>query len=143
MKEKSKTMAKFTIGRLAKAADVAITTVRYYQKRGLVRLPERTKEGGFRAYSDQDLEKLLLIRRAQELGFTLNEIADLIAYIESRNHRAIRAIATNKLKAIKDQVRRLEEVRKSLALLIAKCPDGEENPDECPFILEIRNLHGH
>lgn len=133
--------AKFTVGRLALAAGVGITTVRYYQKRGLLRLPEKPGTGSFRAYGERDLERLRLIRRAQELGFTLAEIAQLADYVESRNCHELKSMADNKLKAIQNQARELDGIHKTLASLVAACPT--DCPDDCPLINRFTQYDGH
>lgn len=126
---------KLTIGRLADAAGVSIATVRYYQRRGLMSLPNRPSGGGFREYGEDDLARLLLIRRAQELGFTLAEVLELAGYVEEQNCDAILALADRKLDEVKSQVAALEKIRGSLTELIAGCPRG--CPDACPFILRL------
>jgi len=126
---------KLTIGRLASAAGVSIATVRYYQRRGLLSQPRRPANGGFREYGEDDLTRLLLIRRAQELGFTLAEVLDLVAHVEKRDCDAIVALADRKLGEVKAQVALLEKIRNTLTELIAECPHG--CPDACPFILKL------
>jgi MerR family mercuric resistance operon transcriptional regulator len=126
---------KLTIGRLADAAGVSIATVRYYQRRGLMPLPKRPQAGGFREYSDDDLMQLQLIRRAQELGFTLAEVLDLLAHVKGRDCDAILALADRKLNEMRGQVALLEKISDTLSDLIAGCPRG--CPDACPFILKL------
>ena len=126
---------KLTIGRLADVAGVRIATVRYYQRRGLMPLPERPQAGGFREYSEDDLAQLLLIRRAQELGFTLAEVLDLLAHMKKRDCDSILDLAHRKLNEMKSQVALLEKISDALSDLIAGCPSG--CPDACPFILKL------
>lgn len=129
---------KLTIGRLAGASGVGISTVRYYQKRGLLRQPERPSSGTFRSYSEQDLERLLLIRQAQEFGFTLAEIADLVAHVDANNCQAIQTIATRKLQGIRTQIKLLQNIRRALSGLIAACRHGA-----CGQCLFSRGFHKH
>lgn len=135
MSANPKKNTKLTIGRLADAAGVSIATVRYYQRRGLMPLPRRPSGGGFREYGDDDLTRLLLIRRAQELGFTLAEVLDLLAYVTERDCDAILMLADRKLAEVRSQAALLEKVRATLTELIAGCPHG--CPDACPFILKL------
>lgn len=126
---------KLTIGRLANAAGVSITTVRYYQRRGLMHLPKKPESGGIREYGEEDLARLLLIKRAQELGFTLAEIGELLVHVSNRNCDAIVVLADRKRKEIRGQVAQLESVRNTLTALIEGCPHGAS--DACPFILRL------
>jgi len=135
MRAHPKNNTKLTIGRLAEAAGVSIPTVRYYQRRGLMPQPARPRSGGFREYGEDDLTRLLLIRRAQERGFTLAEVLDLLGYVGDRNCEAIVALADRKLNEIRSQQALLEKIRGTLAELIAACPSG--CPDACPFILKL------
>lgn len=135
MSANPKKNTKLTIGRLADAAGVSIATVRYYQRRGLVSQPTRPLSGGFREYGEEDLARLLLIRRAQELGFTLAEVLELVAYVQDQNCDALLALADRKLDEVKRQAATLEKIHDSLSELIASCPHG--CPDACPFILKL------
>lgn len=135
MKSSSTKNGKLTIGRLAEAAGVGIATIRYYQRRNLLSLPEKPQFGGFRAYGDHDLERLRQIRRAQELGFTLAEIQELLDYLNTRNCDSVRILASDKLSAIDQQIRELEEVRSKLSQLIDAC-NGECSRD-CPLINKL------
>lgn len=120
---------KLTIGRLARAGGVGVSTVRYYQRRGLLREPERPSVGRFRSYSQRDLEKLLLIKHSQELGFTLAEISQLVAYAEDKNCHAVRGLAEKKLQTVKTQIQALNNRRRALNTIVAECSD--ECSDSC------------
>lgn len=113
--------AKLTIGRLARAGGVSVTTVRYYQRRGLIRLPEKPPSGSFRSYGERDLERLLLIRQTQELGFTLSEIAVLIRHIEERNCQAVLTLVDRKRQDVARQIATLTAMRKALERLAESC----------------------
>lgn len=128
---------KLTIGRLAIATGVGVSTVRYYQKRGLLRQPERPSSGSFRSYNEQDLERLLLIREAQELGFTLAEIAELVRHIDDKNCHAIQALANRKLQGIRTQIRVLQNMQRALGTLVDNCRRGM--CDRCPLIQDVRS----
>lgn len=115
---------KLTIGRLATAAGVGIGTIRLYQKRGLLSEPKRPAYGGFRLYGAKDLERLLQIRGAQELGFTLAEIQQLFAHLDSSDCQSAQTILDGKLSELKDRVHRLQLARKRLAKLRERCIGG-------------------
>ena len=128
--------AMFTIGRLAHAAGLSITTIRYYQRRGLLQVPERPTLGGFRSYGEDDLARLMLIRRAQEMGFTLAEILELAGHLASGNCVAIKSIATSRIEAIAAQVRSLEKAQKTLGDLVRKC--NGEVCSACPLVQQLQ-----
>mgnify|MGYP003136621934 FL=1 len=73
----SDTMNSLTIGGLAKAANVSVETIRYYQRRGLIPEPQRPP-GGIRRYGATEIDRLMFVKTAQQLGFSLNEIGDLL-----------------------------------------------------------------
>jgi DNA-binding transcriptional MerR regulator len=121
-------MAGLTIGKFAAAEGVGVETVRFYQRRGLLALPER-RGSGYREYSDADRWRLAFIRRARRLGFTLAEISDLLGPAEARSTDDIVAAAGAKLAAIDDQVRELALLRCRLCRLVQVCEHG--NGDDC------------
>lgn len=122
-----------TIGRLARAADVNIETIRYYQRRGLLATPRRPL-GGVRRYPPDTLARLRFIRRAQELGFTLREIAELLK-LGNGSCRETRAIAEHRLADIETRIRDLQSMRTTLDKLIRTCRDGNQPP--CPIIASL------
>ena len=125
-------MNEITIGTLARAAGVGVETVRYYQRRGL--LPAaRGKKGAFRVYGQPEVARLRFIRRAQTLGFTLDEIAGLLALDEETDRAAARALARAKIIDIDLRIRRLEEVRTALHGLVACC-EQTDAPAPCPIL---------
>src|ERR1700689_5604032 len=103
-------MAGLTIGKFAAAEGVGVETVRFYQRRGLLTLPER-QDSGFREYSEADRWRLAFIRRARLLGFTIGEISDLLGPAEARSTDDIVRAAQAKLEAIEEQVRALALLR--------------------------------
>lgn len=133
--EPSSSRPPFTIGTLAREAGVNVETVRYYQRRGLLRQPQKPL-GGVRSYCDGDLSRLRLIKHVQRLQFTLTEIADLLAYIEDGDCYATKALAQDKLKKITRQITALEKVRDILKLLTINC--SGKCAENCPVIRELR-----
>lgn len=140
MKSDQNKKTKFTIGRLAEAAGVGVATVRYYQGRGLLFLPERPPYGGFRSYGEPDLERLLQIKRAQELGFTLAEIADLLTHLDRRNYDAIKVLSKAKLQAITGRISQLEMIRDALSDLATNC--SGKCLGDCTLIHKINGTSG-
>jgi DNA-binding transcriptional MerR regulator len=121
-------MAGLTIGRFAAAEGVGVETVRFYQRRGLLALPER--EGpGFREYSEADQWRLAFIGRAKRLGFTLAEISDLLGPAETRSTGDIVQAAQAKLEAVGQQRQELALLQCRLRRLVQVCEHG--NGDDC------------
>lgn len=124
-----------TIGRLARAADVGVETIRYYQRRKLLPQPARS-DGAFRKYPAALVDRIRFIKRAQELGFTLEEIGALLALEDGRNRRAIRKVAAARLEQIRARIADLSRMEHTLSHLIEHCAaTGEARP--CPIIATL------
>ncbi|THF64375.1 MerR family transcriptional regulator [Pseudothauera rhizosphaerae] len=132
MGNSSSPSAALTIGRLASAAGVGVETVRYYQRRGLIGAPA-ARRGAFRVYDADALSRLHFIRRAQTLGFSLDEIAELLALDEERDRDKARAFAQAKIADIESRIHRLEEVRAALQGLV-HCCEHTAAPAPCPIL---------
>lgn len=129
-------MASWTIAKLAGAAGVGVETIRYYQRRGLLRTPERPSgygsSGGVRRYDGDDLKRLQFIRSAQGAGFTLYEIATLIELDSTQDRAEVRALAERRLVALDARIGELRAARAALARLAKDCRAGGAGP--CPII---------
>jgi DNA-binding transcriptional MerR regulator len=121
-------MAGLTIGKFAAAEGVGVETVRFYQRRGLLGLPERHRSG-YREYSEADRWRLAFIRRARRLGFTLAEIGDLLGPAEARSTDDIVVAAQAKLAAISEQLTELGLLQCRLRRLVQVCEHG--SGDDC------------
>jgi len=108
-----------TIGFLAKAADVNIETVRYYQRIGLISEPDKPSQG-YRIYPKETLERIKFIKRAQQLGFSLQEIDELLDLGEGHCDD-VRLRAEQKRTQIDNQIKDLNRLRSSLSELINSC----------------------
>ncbi len=121
-----------TIGRLARAANVGIETIRYYQRRELLPTPEAS-ETAFRTYSVDLVERIRFIKRAQELGFSLDEIATLLRLEDGTNRTLIRQVAVDRLAHIRAKINDLKRMEAVLASLVDECEaTGKAKP--CPII---------
>jgi MerR family transcriptional regulator, copper efflux regulator len=120
------------IGSLAKRAGVGIDTVRYYERAGLL-APSRRLASGYRRYTELELARLRFIRRAQALGFTLNEVRELLALSAHRDVARVKRSAQAKLVAVEKKIAALEKVREGLATLVAACP-GHGRAADCPIL---------
>ena len=126
------------IGALAGRAGVAPKTIRYYEDIGLIRKPERLPNG-YRAYSALDQRELHFIKRARELGFSVDEVRELLDLWrdKKRASRAVKALAASHLKALDRKIAELRAVRRSLAHLVAHC-HGDARP-ECPILEDLEH----
>jgi MerR family mercuric resistance operon transcriptional regulator len=121
-----------TIAGLASAAAVSIETIRYYQRRGLIPQPKRPP-GGIRRYSVADTERLRFIKRAQVMGFSLEEIRGLLRLRTQPSCSATRELAVKKVEIIEAHIRELRQLRKELVGLVAACDTNAED-SQCPVI---------
>ena len=124
-----------SIGSLAKAADVNVETIRYYQRRGLLDEPSKPL-GGHRRYSASAATRVRFIKRAQQLGFTLEEIKDLLLLEDGQSCRETRLHAERKLDLIEQRIADLSRMRQLLKGLIAECVKGKR-PRSCPIIATL------
>lgn len=114
----------FSIGRLSQLAGVGIETIRYYEKVSLLAKPPRTR-GGHRLYDDDDLKRLIFIRRSRELGFTLDEIRNLLGMVDGGySCGQVQRAALNHLESIRVKIRHLRRMERTLAETAARCKGG-------------------
>ncbi|MEE8548253.1 MAG: MerR family DNA-binding protein [Alphaproteobacteria bacterium] len=113
-----------TIGKAARLSGVGVETVRFYERRGLIDQPPTPANGGFRVYPEPTVERIRFIRQAQELGFSLAEIAGLLALRAdpSADCAEVRDHAEAKLDEVERKIAGLEHLRQALAQIIAACP---------------------
>jgi MerR family mercuric resistance operon transcriptional regulator len=123
-----------TIGRVAKRADVSVETVRYYERRGLVRQPLRTGPG-YRQYAEETVDRIRFIKRAQDLGFSLKEITELLQ-LRIRSATACGAVerrARKKMALVEQKIRELSRMRAVLERLARAC-QAKEPTGDCPIL---------
>ena len=123
-------MAATTIARFARAGGVGVETIRYYQRRGLLRTPDGG--GGVRRYDEEDVRRLRFIRSAQAAGFTLEQIAELLALDSGEDRARARALARDRIAALDARIAELEAARASLYRLVGACDAAASGP--CPII---------
>ena len=116
-------MESLTIGALAKRAGVGVETIRFYERRGLLRQPPR-REVGYRSYPEDAVAQIRFIRQAQALGFTLEDAGALLNLKVSPGTRctAVRSRAVAKLADVEAKIAQLERIREALEKLVAACP---------------------
>ena len=121
-----------TIGILAERGGVNVETIRYYQRRGLLQEPLKPS-GGFRRYPQESVKRVLFIKRAQSLGFTLEEILGLLAIDARKACLETRELATHKLELIEQKIAALSKMKKALSRLVRAC-DTSSTGAPCPII---------
>lgn len=121
-----------TIGQVAESAGVNVETIRYYQRRGLLAEPVKP-QGGHRRYAPETVKHIRFIKRAQALGFTLEEVASLLTLEEACACAETRALAAHKVELIEEKLTDLSAMRDALAGLVRQCDAGEP-AQGCPII---------
>ena len=113
-----------TIGKAARQAGVGVETIRFYERKGLIAQPPKPVAGGFRDYPAATLARVRFIREAQELGFSLGEIAELLSLRADpkADCGAVQRRAEAKLAEVGKKIERLEEIGAALGRLIDACP---------------------
>jgi MerR family copper efflux transcriptional regulator len=124
----------FTIGALARRAGVGIDTIRYYERENLLPKPVR-RASGYRDYGAETIARLRFIRRAKDLGFTLEEIRELLALSTDRERgvQNVKRRAEARLGDVEQRIRELQRMRRGLKQLIDACP-GEGALEHCPIL---------
>lgn len=134
MDAKYEDVVTYKIGEVARRARVNKATVRYYEKRGLIPKPDR-RRSGYRIFIQRHIDRIKFIKRAQELGFTLSEIGELLDLKtdEEVNCSEIRREAQKKYRAVVQKIKDLERIKGTLVELIHSCsPSGPR--DDCPIL---------
>ena len=127
---RSQAIKSATIGGLARAGGVGVETVRYYQRRGLLPVPD--DGDGVRRYGEDDLKRLRFIRSAQAAGFTLEQIGELLD-LDARDDRPrARTLANQRIAALDAWIAELQAAREALSRLARACAHGGSGP--CPIL---------
>ena len=131
---KSKIGREMSIGALAAAANVNVQTIRYYERRALIPKADRTP-GGYRRYTEESVARIRFIKRAQDLGFSLREIADLLSLRVRRDTACaeVEAKASSKISLVEQKIGELETIRSALEALVNACHANAVTGD-CPII---------
>ncbi|MBS0591676.1 MAG: heavy metal-responsive transcriptional regulator [Proteobacteria bacterium] len=130
----AKIASHFSIGAAARLADVAIDTIRFYERKDLLPAPRR-RASGYRDYDIAVIERLRFIRRAKDLGFSLDEIRELLTLSVDRERgvRSVRQRTEARLAEVERRIRELHRVRRGLKRLIDACP-GHGKLEACPIL---------
>ena len=125
-------MQTLTISKLSQAAGVNVETIRFYQRRGLLSEPEKPL-GGIRRYAQSDAARVLFIKAAQRIGFTLDEVAQLLQLDDGTQCSEARAIAERKLADVRNRLADLQRIEAALAQLVGRCA-SRRGKVSCPLI---------
>jgi len=122
------------IGELAEQAGVSVQAVRYYERRGLLRTPDRTVSG-YREFDESDALRLSFIRRTKDLGFTLSEIHDLLDLQVRPGTTAddVRVRAVEKIQSMRSKIRDLRRITAALERVVSAC-DAHDYPETCALM---------
>lgn len=128
------TASYLTIGRLARQAGVGVETVRYYQTRGLIPVPPESSS--YRQYPVTLIARIHFIKRAQELGFSLDEIIELLQLDEQTDRKTIRQLASAKIEQIQQKLDDLVRMQNTLQGLVTSCNHAASG-QRCPIIASL------
>jgi Hg(II)-responsive transcriptional regulator len=129
------------IGTAAEQAGVNVQTLRYYERRGLLPRPPR-RGSGYREFPDDAVRIVRFIKRAQDLGFTLDEIEELLRLRQDkgRDRARIRSVAERRVRQIEQKIAELQAMKRALSHLVHCCE--EESTLECPIIEALDGVAG-
>ncbi|RBP05334.1 MerR family transcriptional regulator [Rossellomorea aquimaris] len=130
-------MIGLSISMIAKQADINLQTIRFYEKRGLLPEPPRS-ESGYRVYSEEYVARIKFIKRAKELGFTLDEIKQLLTISEGgHDAQTIKNFTSEKIMEITKKINDLQRIKGTLQKLSDECPGPGVPSSECPIIQDL------
>ena len=128
---------RYTIGTLARLAEVNVETIRYYQRRGLIAEPAKPL-GGIRRYAEVHARRLRFIKEAQKLGFNLDEVGELLSLEDGLHCREVEVIAGQKLATVRARMAQLGRIETVLAVLVGKCHRNRGRL-RCPLVSSLES----
>ncbi|QFU22157.1 helix-turn-helix domain-containing protein [Shewanella eurypsychrophilus] len=125
----------YSVGQLAKEANCKVETVHYYEKIGLMPKPPRTS-GGHRVYALPHVKRLNFIRRSRDLGFKIEQVKDLLKFIDEPNHYCgeVRALAMQQAKLVQEKINDLQRLQSALDEMINQCKTSHDSINDCPIV---------
>lgn len=130
------TVATLKIGELARQANVSVDTIRFYESKGLISATMRSASG-YRLFSDEDRTRLLFIQRAKQVGFTLEEIGELLAlklHPDDHTCEEVKQRTAQKLQKVSEKIAELERIQRSLKTLYTACGGGAQSAQHCSIL---------
>ena len=130
----------FAIGEMSRQTGVNIETIRYYERIGLMPKPDRTA-GGNRQYDQDQLKRLYFLRRARNLGFSLEEIRGLFEMVDRRDFTCgeVHDLTVNHLVSVREKIVNLSRLEQALSAMVAECSRGDV--PECPILETMFEAH--
>lgn len=124
------------IGQVGQQSGVPAKTIRYYESVGLIEAAQRS-ESGYRVYGEHDVETLRFIQRARSLGFSVNEVSDLLALWRDKHRTSaqVKKLAGDHVEQINRKIEELSTMRDTLTHLMHRC-HGDDRPD-CPILADL------
>ncbi len=122
-----------TISKVARMLEISVETIRYYERRGLIQQPAKPPQG-YRQYNDDTISRIRFIKRAQALGFTLDEISTLLS-LHDHPCRQVEKLAQSKLTSVQEKIQDLQSLERALTALLQQCNDNEDET-RCPVLSE-------
>lgn len=135
-------MQTYAIGELARLTDIKPETIRYFEKIGLVSAAQRA-QNGYRRYQDTHLRQLQFIQRCRKLGFSQQEVRDLVGVFEhadAHTRAEVKHITTAHLNNIREKIKALQKLESALALLTEQCEGDHRPATECPILASLSNI---
>lgn len=141
-------MQQLTIGKVADQAGVGVETIRYYEREGLLPKPARLASG-YRQYEPDTIDRLRFIRHAKELGFSLDQVRELLSLrlvpsmqaMDDQACEEVHAIAQSKLVDVDERIRKLQRIQKTIRKLCRDCEAGKPT-DACPILRALDSPQG-
>lgn len=125
----------FSIGEMSKQTECKVETIHYYEKIKIMFEPPRTS-GGHRIYSLTDVKRLNFIRKCRHLGFTIEQVRELLRFIDEPDHFCgeVKAMAMVQYRAVQEKIVELEHLQVALNTMITQCKGENYTIDDCPII---------
>lgn len=130
--------AALTIGAFAQMAGVNVETIRFYQRKGLLAEPERLA-GSIRRYGERDVARVRFIKSAQRLGFSLDEVGELLRLQDGTHCDEARRLAEHKLQEVRAKLAGLRRMEAALSAAVARCGSAPGGTLVCPLIAELQD----
>jgi len=136
-------MNELIIGKAAMKAGVGVETIRFYERKGLIEQPPKPLDTGFRVYPEETVQRIRFIRQAQEIGFSLRKIDELLSLRadSAADCAHVRERAAAKLEEVERKIEQLGRIRSALNELIAACP-GRGALRECSIMASLISAPG-
>jgi MerR family mercuric resistance operon transcriptional regulator len=132
----------YSIGEMSKQTACKVETIHYYEKIKIMLQPARTP-GGHRIYRISDVKRLNFIRKCRNLGFSIQQVRELLRFIDEPDHYCgeVKAMAMVQYRAVEDKIRELQQLQNALNSMITQCKNDSYSIDNCPIIDALFDAH--